>query len=190
MAVVTPRFLPFVASDAPMSIVYRKLLDGGKGVQDDVLLTILHIIKANNLEFVREELAKVEGLDWPSRYNQLIVKFPTYSFRAGTFAFIEAIDQYVTQDDYATCSSDSGGILQIIFLNSLKLEPDLGVFTLLVEAGNIKAGSEKFINLNLFHDDAKPKIFQKWLDLLGYIFYMKYINKKPYDAVKASIVGN
>jgi hypothetical protein len=191
---MNPRFLPFVSQDTSLSVIHRKLQESGEGVPPDLILGILSKIAADGVEKTRENLSKFDKLDsWNARYNALLAEFAVHEVPTGTTYFIKLLEEYVTEEDFATITDPDVSSLDIAYIRS-RGPGDLdylGSFKFLVELKDVSDAIRDFATVGLFQTPVAdgpvyPILrFSSPKEIEAYIFYTMRISAEPLSKVTA-----
>jgi len=178
---MTSRFLPFVSEDTPITTVYKKLLEGGKGVPNRTTLSLTASIYFLGIEKVREELNKLNEVSWVTKYFVFIEQNPKFEITREVFLYLHNLSQYVSETEMAILKEQKTSLaiayIYSIFGDSKESPIDLGVFNNLRYLREMDTTIKDFHSLNLFKDDAAKLPVNSKEDLKAYIFYCMLIKK-------------
>ena len=177
------RFLPFVSENTHISAIYKKLIEGSKGIAEDTILSMAGIIYKKGIETVREDLAKFANLEsWAARYESLLCNNENLRVPAGTAAFLKLVSVHLSDEELKLLKELKIPDLGLAYVISVHGTPEdqkgLNSLCNLAYAFDIDtriANFHSFEAIGLFKEGCRPLLVGSKQELKAYVFYKMYI---------------
>lgn len=190
------RFLPFVSENTHISAIYKKLVEGSKGIAEDTILSMAGIIYKKGIETVREDLedlAKFSNLEsWAARYEALIRDNENLRVPAGTAAFLKLVSVHLSDEELKLLKELKIPDLGLAFILATQGSPEEQVslknFYNLIHTLSVDIHIANFYEFGLFKDGCKPQLVGSKQELKAYIFYETHIRPCPEERHPVTLI--
>jgi len=187
------RFLPFVSENTHISAIYKKLIEGSKGIAEDTILSMAGIIYKKGIETVREDLAKFANLEsWAARYESLLRNNENLRVPAGTAAFLKLVSVHLSDEELKLLKELKIPDLGLAFILATQGSPEEQVslknFYNLIHTLSVDIHIANFYEFGLFKDGCKPQLVGSKQELKAYIFYETHIRPCPEERHPVTLI--
>lgn len=172
---MSTKFLPFVTEAAPITTVYKKIVnDYGSHVEPHILLSIAARVLLRGIDDTRKELqGKLTPNSYTKAFCELLQEDGILLIPRDVYEILNALNSVVPPKELEpllTQGIDDLRIAYILAKYKKSASTPLGIFENLT-ALNSNAWKENFHSHNLFHEEGEKLYINDIHDLKAYVFY-------------------